>query len=113
MSRTDLHGIAEVITLPCSVSVLKGRSSLEHLNRSLTVDTTGTLDKSRFDGFLCTAHRRILDRLILCLLDAEIVLVGTLAAGAATCETLIRVVASAAHITVLGGAAQITHLTLS
>ena len=90
MSRTDLHGIAEVITLPCSVSVLKGRSSLEHLNRSLTVDTTAVLDKGRLDGFLCNANGRILDRLMMCMLDDEMVLVGNIAAGKATREMLIR-----------------------
>ena len=65
MSRTDLHGIAEVMSLPCSISVLKGSQALKHLNRSLTVDTTGMLDKGRLDGFLCNANGRILDRLMM------------------------------------------------
>ena len=78
MSRIDLHGIAEVMALPCSVSVLKGISSLEHLYRSLTVDTSGMLDKGRLDGFLCFANGRILDRLMMCMLDDEMVLVLSL-----------------------------------
>ena len=112
MSRTDLHGIAEVMSLPCSVSVLKGRSSLEHLNRSLTVDTTGMLDKSRLDGFLCNANGRILDRLMMCMLDEEIVLVGNIAAGEATREMLIRGVAWDEEITVMEGDGAIAHLRL-
>ena len=112
MSRTDLHGIAEVITLPCSVSVLKGRSSLEHLNRSLTVDTTAVLDKGRLDGFLCNANGRILDRLMMCMLDEEMVLVGNIAAGEATREILIRGVAWDEEITVMDGDGAIAHLRL-
>ena len=112
MSRTDLHGIAEVINLPCSVSVLKGRLALEHLNRSLTVDTTGMMDKGRLDGFLCNANGRILDRLVMCMLEEEIVLVGNFEAGEATREMLIRGVAWDENITVMNGDGAIAHLRL-
>ena len=112
MSRTDLHGIAEVMSLPCSVSVLKGRLSLEHLNRSLTVDTTGMLDKSRLDGFLCNANGRILDKLMMCRLEDEIILVGNIASGKTTRETLIRGVAWNEEITVMDGDGAIAYLRL-
>jgi len=112
MSRTDLHGIAEVMSLPCSVSVLKGRLSLEHLNRSLTVDTTGMLDKSRLDGFLCNANGRILDKLMMCRLEDEMILVGNFASGKTTRETLIRGVAWNEKITVMDGDGAIAYLRL-
>ena len=112
MSRTDLHGIAEVMSLPCSISVLKGSQALKHLNRSLTVDTTGMLDKGRLDGFLCNANGRILDRLMMCMLDNEIVLVGNFEAGEATREILIRGVAWDEEITVMNGDGAIAHIRL-
>ena len=112
MSRTDLHAIAEVMNLPCSVSVLKGKSALEHLNRSLTVDTTGMMDKDRLDGFLCNANGRILDRLMMCMIENEIVMVGNYEAGQATREILIRGVAWDENITVMNGDGAIAHLRL-
>jgi len=92
--------------------VLKGRLSLEHLNRSLTVDTTGMLDKSRLDGFLCNANGRIQDKLMMCRLEDEMVLVGNFASGKTTRETLIRGVAWNEEITVMNGDGAIAHLRL-
>lgn len=112
MSRTDLHGIAELMSLPCSVSVLRGESALEHLNRSLTVDTIGMPEKGRLDGFLCNANGRILDRLLICRLEEELVLIGNHGAGKATREVLIRGIAWDEEITVMDGDGAVSHLRL-
>jgi len=112
MPRPDLHGIAELMNLPCSVSVLKGESSLEHLNRSLTVDTAEMCEMGRLDGFLCNSNGRILDRLVICRLMEELVLVGNYAAGEATREALMRGVPWDEDITVMDGDGAIAHLRL-
>ena len=64
MPPLELHPVAEVIHSPCSVSVVKGSTALDHMNRTLTVDTSEMRYKDRLDGLLCKANGRILDRLM-------------------------------------------------
>ena len=112
MSPLDLHPVAEVIPSPCSVSVLKGGTAIEHLNRTLTVKTSEIQFSERVDGLLCNANGRILDRLMICNLGEEILLIGNHGVGDDTRETLIQGIPWDEEITVMNGDAAITHLRL-
>jgi len=112
MSPLDLHPVAEVIPSPCSVSVLKGNTAIEHLNRTLTVKTSEIQFSDRVDGLLCNANGRILDRLMVCNLGEEILLIGNHGAGDDTRENLIQGIPWDEEITVMNGDAAITHLRL-
>jgi len=69
-------------------------------------------DMCRLDGFLCNSNGRILDRLVICKLEEELILVGNYAAGEATREALMRGVPWDEDITVMDGDGVITHLRL-
>jgi folate-binding protein YgfZ len=112
MPPLDLHPVAEVIPSPCSVSVLKGDTAIEHLNRTLTVKTSEIQFGDRVDGLLCNANGRILDRLMVCNLGEEILLIGNHGVGGDTRENLIRGIPWNEEITVRNGDGAITHLRL-
>ena len=112
MPPLDLHPVAEVIPSPCSVSVLKGDTAIEHLNRTLTVKTSDIQFNDRVDGLLCNANGRILDRLMVCNLGEEILLIGNHGAGDNTRENLIQGIPWDEEITVMNGDSAITHLRL-
>ena len=112
MPPLDLHPVAEVIPSPCSVSVLKGNTAVEHLNRTLTVNTSEIQFGDRVDGLLCNANGRILDRLMVCNLGEEILLIGNHGVGEDTRENIIQGIPWDEEITVMNGDAAITHLRL-
>jgi len=112
MAQLDLHPVAELMHSPCSVSVIKGSTALEHLNRTLTVDTLEMQFKDRLDGLICNANGRILDRLMICNLENEILLIGNFQTGEYTRENLIQGIPWDEEITVMDGDSAITHLRL-
>ena len=112
MPPLDLHPVAEVMYTPCSVSVVKGSTALEHLNRTLTVETSEMQYKDRLDGLLCNANGRILDRLMVCNLEEEILLIGNYGTGEGTRENLIQGIPWEEEITVMNGDTAISHLRL-
>jgi len=107
-----LHPVAEVMHTPCSVSVVKGSTALEHLNRTLTVETSEMQYKDRLDGLLCNANGRILDRLMVCNLEEEILLIGNYGTGGETRENLLQGIPWEEEITVMNGDTAISHLRL-
>lgn len=112
MQPLDLHPVAEVMHSPCSVSVVKGSTALEHMNRTLTVETTEMRYNDRLDGLLCNANGRILDRLMVCNLEDEILLIGNYGTGEETRENLIQGIPWEEEITVMNGDTAISHLRL-
>ena len=112
MPPLDLHPVAEVMISPCSVSVLQGSTAIEYLNRTLTVNTSEIQFGDRVDGLLCNANGRILDRLMVCNLGEEILLIGNHGVGDDTRENLIQGIPWDEEITVMNGDAAITHLRL-
>jgi len=112
MPPLDLHPVAEVMPSPCSVSVLKGNTAIEHLDRTLTVKTSEIKIGDRVDGLLCNANGRILDRLMICNLGEEMLLIGNQGVGDDTRENLIRGIPWNEEITVMNGDTAIAHLRL-
>jgi len=112
MPPLDLHPVAEIIISPCSVSVLQGSTAIDHLNRILTVETSAMQFGDRLDGLLCNANGRILDRLMICNLGEEVLLVGNQGSGDSTRGDLLQGVPWDENVTVMNGDAAITHLRL-
>lgn len=112
MAPLVLHPVAEVISSPCSVSVLKGNAALEHLNRTLTVDTSQMEFRDRVDGLMCNANGRIMDRLMVCNLGDEILLIGNYGTGEETRDHLIQGIPWDEEIAVMDGDSVISHIRL-
>ena len=111
-SESFLHPLAEVYILPSSISVVKGMGALEHLNRSLTTDTTQIELRGKQDALLCNANGRILDRLTLCNLEEQVILVGNHGTGGDTRQQLLQGVPWDQDVAILDGDAAIGHLKL-
>ena len=111
-SESFLHPLAEVFILPSSISVVKGTDALEHLNRSLTTDTMQLGLHGKQDALLCNANGRILDRLTLCNLEEQVILVGNHGTGGDTRQQLLQGVPWDQDVAILDGDAAIGHLKL-
>ena len=83
-----LHPVAQVFSVPSSVSVVEGASTLEHLNRIVSVDTMNMPVLGRHDGLICNANGRILDNATICNLGGQAIILGNHATGEITRENL-------------------------
>mgnify|MGYP001158610016 CR=1 FL=1 len=111
-NESFLHPLAEVFILPSSISVVQGTDALEHLNRSLTTDTTQLRLHGKQESLLCNANGRILDRLTLCNLEERVILVGNHGTGGDTRQQLIQGVPWDQDVAILDGDTAIGHLKL-
>ena len=76
-----LHPVAQVFSIPSSVSVVEGVSTLEHLNRIVSIDTLKMPMLGRIDGLLCNANGRILDITTVCNLNGRAIILGSMGRG--------------------------------
>ena len=83
-----LHPVAQVFSVPSSVSVVEGASTLEHLNRIVSIDTMNMPVLGRHDGLICNANGRILDNATICNLGGQAIILGNHGTGEITRENL-------------------------
>ena len=88
INANHLHPVAQVFSVPSSVSVLEGPSVLEHLNRIVTIETLGMPILGRKDGLICNANGRILDLATVCNLDGQAIILGNQGTGKDTRQNL-------------------------
>tara|TARA_B100000029_G_scaffold93465_2_gene83474 strand:- start:2299 stop:3210 length:912 start_codon:yes stop_codon:yes gene_type:complete len=87
-NANHLHPVAQIFSIPSSVSVIEGESTLEHLNRLVSIDTLGLHMLGRRDGLLCNANGRILDIATVCNLDGQVIIIGNQDTGNDTRQIL-------------------------
>ena len=87
-NANHLHPVAQIFSIPSSVSVVEGESTLEHLNRLVSIDTLGLPMLGRKDGLLCNANGRILDMTTVCNLDNQAIIIGNRGTGNDTRQIL-------------------------
>jgi len=87
-NANHLHPVAQIFSIPSSVSVVEGESTLEHLNRLVSIDTLGLTMLGRIDGLLCNANGRILDIATVCNLDNQAIIIGNHGTGNDTRQIL-------------------------
>ncbi len=83
-----LHPVAQVFSVPSSVTVVEGISTLEHLNRIVSVDTLEMQLLGRKDGLICNANGRILDIATVCNLEGRAIILGNYSTGEKTRQNL-------------------------
>ena len=59
ITANHLHPVAQVFSVPSSVSVLEGPSVLEHLNRIVTIETLGMPILGRKDGLISVSYTHL------------------------------------------------------
>ena len=83
-----LHPVAQVFSVPSSVTVVEGVTTLEHLNRIVSVDTLEMQLLGRKDGLICNANGRILDIATVCNLEGRAIILGNYSTGEKTRQNL-------------------------
>ena len=83
-----LHPVAQVFSVPSSVTVVEGVTTLEHLNRIVSVDTLEMQLLGRKDGLICNANGRILDIATICNLEGRAIILGNYSTGEKTRQIL-------------------------
>jgi aminomethyltransferase len=107
-----LHPNAEVFVRKSSVTVLGGEDALAHLDRCLTASLVDLENLDRRDALLCDANGRIQDRITICVLDNQIIVLGSEKSGTSTRETLLRGIGWDDDVSFLEGDNAISHLSL-
>lgn len=95
-----------------SVTVLGGEDALAHLDRCLTASFVDLENLDRRDALLCDANGRIQDRITICVLDNQIIVLGSEKSGTSTRETLLRGIGWDDDVSFLEGDNAISHLSL-
>ena len=95
-----------------SVTVLGGEDALAHLDRCLTASLVDLENLDRRDALLCDANGRIQDRITICVLDNQIIVLGSEKSGTSTRETLLRGIGWDDDVSFLEGDNAISHLSL-
>lgn len=88
IDASHLHPLAQVFLVPSSVSVIEGKSCLEHLNRIVSIDALGMPQLGRKDGLICNANGRILDKATICNLGGQVIVLGNEGTGDSTRKIL-------------------------
>ena len=107
-----LHPVAQVYSIPSSVSVVEGPTTLEHLNRIVSIDTLDLPLFGRRDGLLCNANGRILDIATICNLDGRALILGNHGTGNDTRHNLASGIPWNEELIVKDADAAISHLVL-
>ena len=95
-----------------SVTILGGEDALAHLDRCLTASLVDLEDFDRRDALLCDANGRIQDRITICVLDNQIIALGSEKSGTSTRETLLRGIGWDEDVSLLDGDNAISHLSI-
>ncbi|MEC7706762.1 MAG: hypothetical protein VX723_02255 [Candidatus Thermoplasmatota archaeon] len=88
IDASHLHPLAQVFLVPSSVSVIEGKSCLEHLNRIVSIDALKLPLLGRKDGLICNANGRILDKATICYLGGQALVLGNEGTGNSTRKIL-------------------------
>ena len=95
-----------------SVTILGGEDALAHLDRCLTASLVDLENFDRRDALLCDANGRIQDRITICVLDNQIIALGSEKSGTSTRETLLRGIGWNEDVSLLDGDNAISHLSI-
>ena len=95
-----------------SVTILGGEDALAHLDRCLTASLVDLENFDRRDALLCDANGRIQDRITICVLDNQIIALGSEKSGTSTRETLLRGIGWDEDVSLLDGDNAISHLSI-
>ena len=95
-----------------SVTILGGEDALTHLDRCLTASLVDLENFDRRDALLCDANGRIQDRITICVLDNQIIALGSEKSGTSTRETLLRGIGWDEDVSLLDGDNAISHLSI-
>ena len=107
-----LHPNAEVFVRKSSVTVLGGKDALTNLDRCLTASLVDLENFDRCDALLCDANGRIQDRITICVLDTQIIALGSENSGTGTREALLRGIGWDEDVSLLDGDNAISHLSI-
>jgi len=111
-NSNHLHPVAQIFTIPSSVSVVEGETTLEHLNRLVSIDTLGLPILGRRDGLLCNANGRIQDIATVCNLDGQAIIIGNQGTGKDTRQILSSGIPWNEELIVKDADGAISHLVL-
>ncbi len=112
IAATHLHPVAQIFSIPSSVSVIEGPSTLEHLNRIISIDTLEMPILGRRDGLICNANGRILDLATVCYLDDQAIILGNHGTGKDTRHNLTSGIPWNEDLVVKDADEAISHLVL-
>jgi aminomethyltransferase len=107
-----LHPNAEVFVRKSSVTILGGKDALTNLDRCLTASLVDLENFDRCDALLCDANGRIRDRISICVLDNQIIALGSENSGTSTREALLRGIGWDEDVSLLDGDNAISHLSI-